>query len=332
MIRPTRSATLTRHRIHWLEPIFWTAALLVYFVYPQYLAVATTVLIMALFAVSCDLAIGFAGILTLGQAVYFGIGAYAAGLIAKFLWNEAITGALVAGGLAAGVAAMLGPFVLRLRGLPLIMVTLGINVIVFEAGNKATSITGGDDGLTGFAMAPLFGLFRWSLFGHTKFLYVLGWLFVLFYLLRRVVASPFGVALQGIRENSQRMQLVGTPVLRHLVVAYVISAAVAGIAGALLAQTTAFVSLGVLSLDITLDGLVMMVIGGISTLHGSLLGAPLYLLVKHFASEWNPDYWMFAIGGLLILTVRFGRGGILGLLGRLLSRIQMSKPQKGSTP
>ena len=317
---PSRSITLTRHRVHWLEPVFWTVTLLVYFVYPQYLAVATTVLIMVLFALACDLAIGFAGILTLGHAVYFGIGAYAAGLIAKFAWNEAITGAIAAAGIAAAVAAALGPFVLRLSGLPLIMVTLGINVIAFEAGNKATWLTGGDDGLTGFSMAPLFGLFRWSLFGHTKFLYVLGWLFVLFYLLRRVIASPFGVALQGIRENRQRMRLVGAPVLHQLVTAYVVSAAVAGIAGALLAQTSAFVSLGVLSVDVTLDGLVIIVLGGIGTLFGSLVGAPLYLLVKHFTGQWNPDYWYLAIGLLLILTVRFGRGGILGLLTRHLPR------------
>jgi branched-chain amino acid transport system permease protein len=320
MITPVRSATLLRHRIHWLEPVFWATTLLVYFVYPQYLAVATGVLIMALFALSYDLVIGFAGILTLGHGLYFGIGAYAAGLIAKFAWNEAITGALAAGAGAAAVAAMLGPFILRLRGLPLIMVTLGISVIAFEAGNKAAWITGGDDGLTGFTMAPLFGIFRWSMFGHTKFLYVLGWLFVLFHVLRRVVASPYGVSLQGIRENPHRMQLVGTPVLRHLVVAYVIGAGVAGIAGALLAQTSAFVGLDVLSLDITLDGLVMVVLGGIGTLHGSLLGAPLYLLVKHFAREWNPDYWLFAIGALLILTVRFGRGGVLGLAGQIWSR------------
>ena len=157
MITPVRSATLTRHRMHWLEPVFWTAALLVYFFYPQYLAVATSVLIMALFALSFDLVIGFAGILTLGHGFYFGVGAYSAGLIAKFAWNEAITGALAAGGAAAALAATLGPFVLRLTGLPLIMVTLGISVIMFEAGNKAGWITGGDDGLTGFTMAPLFG-------------------------------------------------------------------------------------------------------------------------------------------------------------------------------
>jgi branched-chain amino acid transport system permease protein len=322
VIAPVRSATLLRHRAHWLEPVFFVAALRVYFVYPEYLAVATGVLIMVLFALSYDLVLGFAGILTLGHGLYFGIGAYAAGLIAKFAWNEVITGALAAGALTAAAAAMLGPFVLRLTGLPLIMVTLGVSVIAFEAGNKTGWITGGGDGLTGFAMAPLFGTFRWSIFGYTKYLYVLGWLIILFYLLKRVVASPFGVALQGIRENRHRMELIGTPVLRRLVAAYVLSAAVAGIAGALSAQTSAFVGLDSLSLDVTLDGLVMVALGGVGTLHGSLLGAPLYLLVKHFSRQWSPDAWFFAIGALLIVIVRFGHGGVLGACARYFIRVR----------
>jgi branched-chain amino acid transport system permease protein len=168
-------------------------------------------------------------------------------------------------------------------------------------------------------MAPLLGTFRWSIFGHTKYLYALGWLFVLFYGLRFVVASPFGVALQGIRENPDRMRLIGTPVLRHLVVAYAIAAGVAGIAGAILAQTNVLVTLGALGLDTTLDGLVVVVLGGIGTLYGSLIGAPVYLLVKHFAQQWNPFYWMFVIGALLIFVVRFGRGGILGLCSQALA-------------
>lgn len=311
----TQSSTLARYRFHWAEPLFWIAAAAFFFVYPQYLAVGTTVLVMALFAVSYDLIIGIAGVLTLGHGLYFGIGAYSAALIAKFAWSEAITGAIAAGAISAVTAGVLGRFVLQLRHLPLIMVTLGISVIFFEAGNKAAWLTGGDDGLSGFALAPLLGTFRWSIFGHTKYLYALAWLFVIFYLLRCVVASPFGVALQGIRENRDRMNVIGAPVLRHLTVAYVIAAGVAGIAGAVLAQTNALVGLHVLALDITLDGLVIVVLGGIGTLYGALVGAPVYLLVKYFAQQWNPFYWMFVIGALLIIVVRFGRGGLLGLAG-----------------
>jgi len=308
-----RSPLLSRHRLAWSQAIFWLAAVAIYFLFPQYLAIATTVLIVALFAISYDLAIGFGGILTLGHALFFGIGAYSAGWIALVGWTEALSGALASGAIAALVAAGLGPFLLRLTGLPLIMVTLGLSVIVYEAANKATWLTGGDDGLSGFKMSPLFGVFRWSVFGDTKYLYALGWLFVVFYVLKRVVASPFGIALQGIRENPLRMRLIGTSTLRHLVIAYSLSAGVAGIAGALSAQANAFVGLGVLGLDTTIDGLVIVVLGGIGTLYGSLIGAPVYLVVKHFAQQWNPFYWMFVVGALLIVVVRFGRGGLLGM-------------------
>jgi branched-chain amino acid transport system permease protein len=313
MILVDRSPLLSRHRFVWPEALIWLTAVAVYFLFPQYLAIATTVLIVALFAVSYDLAIGFGGILTLGHSLFFGIGAYCAGWIALLGWTEAVTGALASGVIAALAAAALGPFLLRLTGLPLIMVTLGVSVIVYEAANKAAWLTGGDDGLTGFSMSPLFGAFRWSVFGDTKYFYALGWLFVLFYLVKQVVASPFGVALQGIRENSLRMRLIGTSTLRHLTIAYSLSAGVAGVAGALLAQTNAFVGLGVLGLDTTIDGLVIVVLGGIGTLYGALIGAPVYMVVKHFAQQWNPFYWMFVIGALLIVVVRFSRGGLLGM-------------------
>jgi len=315
-----RESILSRHRIGALEPVWWLLALLVYFVFPKHLAIASSVLIMAMFALSFDVVLGYAGILTLGNAVFFGVGAYAAAWISIAGWHEAITGAFAAAVVSALAAGALGPFVLRLTGLPLIMVTLGIGVIFFEAANKAAWLTGGDDGLSNIVLSPLLGWFRWSLSGGTAYLYVLVWLGLLFALIRRVMASPFGVALQGIRENADRMRLIGAPVLRHLVVSYVISAFVAGIAGALWTQTNAFVGLGVFSLDRAIDGLVMLALGGVGGLYGGLIGAPVYMLLKHFSQEWNPHYWMFLIGGLLIFVVRLGRGGILGVLGRVLSQ------------
>jgi branched-chain amino acid transport system permease protein len=295
-------------------------ALAFFFVFPDYLAVATSVLVMALFTLSLDLLLGFAGVLSLGHAVSFGIGAYSTALISLAGWKEAVTGAL-AGGAASGVFALaIGPLILRLTGLSFIMVTLGIGVILYEAANKAVWLTGGDNGLPGVTLEPLLGVFRWSVLGQTSYLYVLCWLLLLFYLIRRIVASPFGVALQGIRENPDRMRLLGAPVLRHLVVAYAISSAVAGIAGALSAQTNAFVGLEVLSLNTSIDGLVMLVLGGIGRLYGGLIGAPVYMFIQHFAQQWNPYYWMFLIGGLLILIVRFSRGGLLGLVDDLARR------------
>jgi branched-chain amino acid transport system permease protein len=202
------------------------------------------------------------------------------------------------------------------------MVTLGIGAIVYEAANKAVWLTGGDNGLPGVTLAPLFGVFRWSVLGQTGYLYALGWLLVLFYLCRRIVASPFGMALQGVRENPQRMRLLGAPVLRHLVTGYAIAATMAGIAGALSAQTNAFVGLEVLNLNTSIDGLVMLVLGGVGRLYGGLVGAPLYMFVQHFAQQWNPYYWMFLIGGLLIVIVRFSRGGLLGLVDDLMRRVR----------
>jgi branched-chain amino acid transport system permease protein len=305
--------------------VYWAAALLVFFVLPQYLAFATSVLVTALFVLSLDLILGFAGIISLGHALYFGFGAYVTGLATFAGWTEPISGTLLGGVSGAALAAVTGPIVLRLTGLPLIMVTLALGVIAFEAANKLTWLTGGDDGLYGVVIAPLFGVFPWTMFAKTAYLYVLAWTFLLFLLVRSVVASPFGVAIQGIRENSQRMRLIGTPVLGKLLRVYIVSGFVAGVAGALSAQTTKFVGLAVLSVDTSVNALVMLVLGGVGKLYGGLIGAPVYMIVHHFASQWNPYHWMFIIGALLTVVVMFARGGILGIaedLGRRFARIR----------
>ena len=141
----------------------------------------------------------------------------------------------------------------------------------------------------------------------------------MFLLARAVVASPFGVALQGIRDNSLRMRLIGTPVLGNLVRIYIVSGFIAGVAGALSAQTTKFVGLSVISLDNSVSALVMLVLGGVGRLYGGLIGAPVYMIVHHFASQWNPYHWMFIIGGLLAVVVMFARGGILGMIDSVMA-------------
>jgi branched-chain amino acid transport system permease protein len=317
------SASLSRHRIGMGEVVYWLAALLVFFLLPQYLSFATSVLVTALFVMSLDLILGFAGIISLGHALYFGFGAYVTGLATFTGWTEPITGTLLGGCSAAALAAITGPVVLRLSGLPLIMVTLALGVVGYEAANKLTWITGGDDGLYGVTIAPLFGAFRWTVFSQTAYLYVLAWTFLMFVLARCIVASPFGLTLQGIRDNSQRMRLLGTPVRSTLLIIYVISGFIAGIAGALSAQTTKFVGLAVLSLDTSVSALIMLVLGGVGRLYGGLIGAPVYMVVHHFASQWNPYHWMFIIGALLTIVVMFARGGILGIsdsIARLISR------------
>ncbi|RMA59944.1 amino acid/amide ABC transporter membrane protein 2 (HAAT family) [Acidovorax sp. 100] len=320
-----QDSILSRHRWRVGELLWLAVALACYFLLPQYLALGTTVLIMVVLVMSFDLLLGFSGVLSLGHAVFFGLGAYAAGWLSLAGWTEPVSAVIVAGVASAGLAAVVGPFLLRLTGLPLMMVTLALGVLVFEAAHKATTITGGDDGLAGIQFAPILGIFEWGLGGATAYLYVLTWLCVVFVLLKRVVASPFGVMLQGVRENSARMRLIGNLVLPHLTLAYVISGTVAGMAGALFTQANAFVGLGVLAVDTSVDVLVMLVLGGIGGLHGALVGAPVYMMLKHFSSQWNPFYWMLVIGLLLIVVVLFGRGGILGILQSAMRCLRKDK-------
>lgn len=302
------------------ELAFWLAAVAIVFIFPANLSLATSVATFALFAVSLDLALGIAGIITLGHALFFGAGAYFAAWIALAGWSEPLSGLAAAAVLSGALAALLGPVVLRATGLPLIMVTLVVGLVAFEAANKATDYTGGDNGLGGVELAPILGVFRWSVFARVEYLYALACLFILFQWSKRIVRSPFGLALKGIRENPVRMALIGAPVQIHLLRAYVASAAMAGVAGALSAQTTKFVGLGVLSINTSVDVLVMLVLGGVGHLYGALIGAVVYMVVHHFAAELNPYHWMFVIGGLLVLVVRFGRGGLLGLAGSITRR------------
>jgi branched-chain amino acid transport system permease protein len=317
-----RDSILSRHQWRLGEVLWFLAALACYFVFPQYLSLGTTVLIVVALVLSFDLLLGVAGVLSLGHAVFFGLGAFTAGWLSLASWTEPVSAVIVAGIASAALAALIGPFLLRLTGLPLMMVTLALGVLVFEAAHKATAITGGDDGLAGVAFAPILGVFEWGLGGATAYLYTLAWLSIIFVLLKRIVASPFGVMLQGVRENSARMRLIGNSVLPHLTLAYVISGAVAGMAGALFTQANAFVGLGVLAVDTSVDVLVMLVLGGIGGLHGALVGAPVYMLLKHFSSQWNPFYWMLIIGVLLIGVVLTGRGGLLGMLTALMRRLR----------
>lgn len=313
---------LSRHGLRPGELLWLALAIACFFAFPDYLSLGTTVLVMVVLVLSFDLLLGFSGVLSFGHAVFFGLGAYVTGWLSLAGWTEPVSAALLAGLCAALLALLMGPFVLRLTGLPLLMVTLSLGVLVFEAAHKATAITGGDDGLSGIQIAPIFGFFEWGLGGKTSYIYVLCWLVVIFLLLKRVVCSPFGVALQGIRENASRMRLIGNSVLPHLTLSYAISAFVAGVAGALFTQANAFVGLGVLALETSIDVLIMAVLGGLGGLHGALVGAPVYILLRHFSSQWSPFYWMLVIGILLISVVMLGRGGILGIASQTWKRLR----------
>jgi branched-chain amino acid transport system permease protein len=303
-----------------LEAAFWLLALSGLWLLPEQLPLLSQVAITALFVLSLDLLVGYAGVLTLGHAAFFGLGAYAAGILAQQGWGEPLSGLLLAAALSALLGLLTAPLVLRGGDLPALMVTLGLSLMLGEAANKLPGLTGGADGLLGVEIWPVLGLFRFDLFGHTAFFYSLAVLFLLFLLARLVTSAPFGLALRGIRGNARRMPALGTPVRARLVAVYALAAAYAGVAGALLAQTTQFVSLDVLSFQRSAEGLLMLVLGGLGALYGAMIGAAAFTFAHHVLSEMSPLFWQFWIGVALVALALAGRGGLLGLGAAALRR------------
>ena len=303
-----------RARLRPAEALPWIIAVAVFFVFPDRLAFGSQVLVMALFALSLDLVLGYAGILTLGHAAFFGIGAYTVGLLAaRAGWTEPLSG-LFAAALCAGLAgALSGIVLLRYRGLTLLVLTLSTTFILQEFGNVFDGVTGGYDGLPGLTFAPVLGIFDYDLFGRTAYLYALAVLLVSFCLLRGLVVSPFGRSLVGIRENTARMHSIGAPVHARLLAAYAISAAIAGVAGALSAHTNAYVTLSVFGFENSAGVLVMLILGGAGRLYGAFWGAVVYMVLQDSLAKYSPAFWQAGVGLLLIATVLFARAGILGL-------------------
>jgi branched-chain amino acid transport system permease protein len=311
-----------RAQVKWryLETLFWLATLLPFLIAPTYLILGSQIAIAALFALSLDLIVGYSGLVSLGHAAFFGFGAYTAGLIAKAGWGEPITG-LVAAAFAAMVLGYLTSFIIvRISHFALIMVTLGLCLLLYEFANKAHWLTGGDDGLQGVRMWPLLGMFRFDLYGRTAFAYSLVVLFGSFLILRRLINSPFGLSLRGIRENARRMPAIGSPSSNRIRTVYIISGTFAGIAGGLLAQTTEFVALDALSFQRSAEILVMLVLGGAGRLYGGLVGALIFMVARDQLADMNPQYWYFWLGLLLIAVIIFLPNGILGGCARLLAR------------
>ena len=305
-----------------MEILPWVLAVLAFFVFPDYLQLGAQVLILILFALSLDLILGYAGIISLGHAALFGTGAYAAGILsAHGKWGEPLTGLVVAAVAAALVGLISGWVILRTRGLSLLMLTMATTILLQEFANQQEEITGGDDGLQGVSMDPLLGLFEFDLVGETAYLYSLAVLFVLFLVVRCIVYSSFGQSLRGIRENVVRMHAIGSPVDRRVLCVYTISAALAGVAGALLAQTTEFVALDVLSFERSGDVLIVIILGGTGRLYGAFIGAPIYLLLQDQLAQWSPEYWLFGIGLVLVLRVIFVPQGLLGLFDTVSRRL-----------
>lgn len=316
---------LRRKRLGALDAVLLLAAVGTYFFADTYLALATSVVIMIIFALSLDLVQGYCGIETLGHAAFFGSGAYAAGLFALHVFPDPLVG-LLAGALGAAVVGFItGIVVLRVTGLTQIMLTLACATLLYEAGNVAKSITMGDDGLSGYTISTLFGRFEFDMFGHTAYLYSLGVLVIVYLFTQFLVNSPFGLTVQGIRENSMRMSLLGVRVGLRRLALYTLAAAIAGIAGALSAQVNNIVALDTLSFTLSANVVVMLALGGTGRLYGAIIGSIVFMILSDRIAAIDPVNWLAALGVLLIVVVRFAPDGLVGLIDRFGAKLRQSR-------
>jgi branched-chain amino acid transport system permease protein len=293
------------------EPLVWLALFASPLVFAKHAAIVNEIAIVALFAVSLDLVLGYTGIVSLGHAAYFGFGAYAAALFAKHVMPDPLLGLVVAMGACTALGALGSLTIQRGTDLTRLMVTLGAALVLLELANKLDWLTGGADGLQGVVMGPLLGRFEFDLAGRTAALYSITALLVFFLIARRIVNSPFGATLKAIRDNRLRAMAIGIPVTSRLSVVYVIAAALAGAAGALLAQTTGFASLDVFEMHRSADVMLMLVIGGTGWLWGGVFGAIVFKVMQDFLSAITPQYWTFWLGLFLVVLVLVGRDRLL---------------------
>src|SRR2546429_8681947 len=293
-------------RARWrpLEYVFWLAALASIFLFPGRHLILTEIAWLGLFALSLDLILGYGGIISLGHAAFFGLGSYVGALLAKHgIISEPVL-ALLASGAGAAVLGFATSFlVLRGSDLTRLMVTLGVALIMREIANQIPEITGGADGLQGVIVAPILGMFVFDIFGHVAYVYCLSVLFVLFLLALRIVYSPLGLSLRAVNGNPLRASSIGISVNARLVAIYTFAAFYAGVAGALLAQTTAFASLDVFSFERSADLLLVLIIGGTGYLYGGLIGAVIFKVMQDWIAHLTPPSWHIWIGVLLVLIV-----------------------------
>ena len=307
----TVSDVLSHHKMKWWEYGGVLLALSCPWLFSSHAMMVNEIAITALFAVALDLILGFSGIVSLGHAAFFGWGAYSAGLFAKHINNDPLVGLLFSV-VSSGLLGLLCSFtVLRGSDLTRLMVTLGVSLIGFELANRLSDLTGGADGLQGVLMGPLLGTYEFDLSGQVASIYSVFVVLLVMVFLRRLVHSPFGASLMAIRDNRLRAMAIGLSVSKRLIVVYCISAAVAGLAGALLAQTTGFASLDVFSFERSADVMLMLVIGGVGWLYGGVIGAIVFKLIQDQLSSLTPQYWMFWIGLLLVVLVLVGRDRLL---------------------
>ena len=290
------------------------AGLAGYVLFPDNLAFLTRVISVALLVLSLDLIVGYCGIASLGQGALYGAGAYAAGIACLHGVTEPFLLILVGAVAGAAMGLLMGAVMLRSHGLPQLVLSIAIVQLLHEAANKASSVTGGSDGLSGMIPAPLFGVFEFDLWGRAAYLFGLALLILVFAALRFVVRSPFGMICRGLKEDPLRISALGIRAFPVLLKMFAISGAVAGTGGALAAIATQVVGLDSVSFEISANALVMLVLGGIGHLHGALIGTVIFMALEHVVAAINPFHWMTLVGGVLIAIVLFAPRGLSGTL------------------
>jgi branched-chain amino acid transport system permease protein len=308
---PVQASLLAGGRWKPWEYALWLLALASPWLLSSHALIINEIAIVALFALSLDLILGYTGIVSLGHAAFFGMGAYTAALLAKWVTPDPLLG-LLAGVAVATVLGLLCSFTIQ-RGSDLtrLMVTLGVGLILLELANKLDWLTGGADGLQGVVMGPLLGRFEFDLAGRVAAWYSLCVCLVFFVLARRLVHSPFGATLMAVRDNRLRAMAIGTPVSARLTTIYTIAAGVAGAAGALLAQTSGFASLELFAFDRSADVMLLLVIGGTGWLYGGIFGAIVFKVMQDLLSAVTPQYWLFWMGLFLVVLMLVGREKLL---------------------
>jgi branched-chain amino acid transport system permease protein len=307
------AARSLRGYARWWEPAVFAALPLSWLLLPGQSLLLNEIAIVALFAVSLDLILGYAGIVSLGHAAFLGFGAYAAALFAKDVMPDPLVGLIVAVAASALLGAATSVLILRGTDLTRLMVTLGVASILYELANKLDWLTGGADGLQGVVMGPLtipftsLPGFAFDLSGRVAYAYTLVVLAVVLLIARRLVHSPFGASLQALRDNRLRAASIGLSVPLRLVAVYTIAGGVAGAAGGLLAQTTGFASLDVFDFHRSAEVMLVLVVGGTGYLYGGIFGAIVFKLLHDVLSAWTPQYWNFWLGLFLVVLVLVGR-------------------------
>lgn len=308
----------SRRPEHWRIPCaqelaLAAAGLLAYWLLPGDLGLLSNMAAMCLLALSLNLVLGQAGIASMGHAALFGTGGYTAGLVALHWSPNPLLGLVAGGVLGMLVALASGAVLLRAKGLTQVMLTIASAQLLLELANWARGVTGGDDGLTGFTVAPLLGVFGFDFEGRTGYLYTLAVLVAAFFALRRFVASPFGLTTRAIHLDAGRVEALGGRVFLHLLVVYAVGGCVAGMAGALTTQTSKVASLSMLDFQLSAGVLIMVVLGGTSRLSGAIFGTLAYMAIHHVAANLSPHHWLLVIGLMLIATMTFLPGGLIQL-------------------